>query len=359
MRVLKVSPLKRFVSVVPETTLDLLNLYRVVDVGDVVYSVASRELKRERRDGSVDSERVAVELGVEVSGKRLDPMMKRVDFHGIIKYVSRDLGLEGKHHSIHLGVGDEITIESRSNYPRLEAMAKHYRAPSTSKNTAVVLVDDEGVAVYTASDKGLKPLYRKSVSSRKMEPEERSRMMHKIYGEAVEEAGKTDEIYVFGPSVMVDEFINHVKRLDKQLAGRVKKTGYASSTDFGGVSEVLRNKGLHELREVVKDVADAEEVETLMETLAKDPSRTALGLDECFKAFSMKAVEKLLIAEDYLWTMMTDERVAQMLDQAESYGVDVRVISSPGESLDKLMSLGGVACLLRYSIDPTLLREAG
>ncbi|MEM2036771.1 MAG: hypothetical protein QXG21_04350, partial [Candidatus Caldarchaeum sp.] len=66
MRVLKVSPLKRFVSVVPETTLDLLNLYRVVDVGDLVYCVTSRELKKERRNGSVDSMRVMVELGVEV-----------------------------------------------------------------------------------------------------------------------------------------------------------------------------------------------------------------------------------------------------------------------------------------------------
>ncbi|MDW8360277.1 MAG: hypothetical protein RMK31_06825 [Candidatus Caldarchaeum sp.] len=354
---MKISPLKRLVSVVPETTLDLLNVYRVVEAGDLVYSLTSRELKKERRDGSFDSERVVVELGVEVLEKRLDPMVKRVDFHGVVRYESRELGFMGKHHSIHLGVGDEITVESRRNYPRLEAMASYYRGAPLKKNVAVVLVDDEGLTVYDASPTGFKLVLQKTVSSRKMDPEERAKTIQKAYDEAVEKTKKAEELYVFGPSVAVDEFVNHVKRTNRETSARIRKTGYVSTTGFGGVSEILRNKTLHELRESVKAIADAEEVEELLENLAKDPSKVALGVDESYTAFGMKAVEKILFAEDFLWSSMADERVEQMLEKADSYRVDVRVVSSGSEASDKLMSLGGVACILRYSVEPSLLRE--
>ncbi|MCS6768814.1 MAG: hypothetical protein NZ570_00040, partial [Candidatus Caldarchaeum sp.] len=214
-----------------------------------------------------------------------------------------------------------------------------------------------GLTVYDASPTGFKLVLQKTVSSRKMDPEERAKTIQKAYDEAVEKTKKAEELYVFGPSVAVDEFVNHVKRTNRETSARIRKTGYVSTTGFGGVSEILRNKTLHELRESVKAIADAEEVEELLENLAKDPSKVALGVDESYTAFGMKAVEKILFAEDFLWSSMADERVEQMLEKADSYRVDVRVVSSGSEASDKLMSLGGVACILRYSVEPSLLRE--
>ncbi|MEM3133628.1 MAG: hypothetical protein QXR32_05635, partial [Candidatus Caldarchaeum sp.] len=359
LRVVKISPLKRVVTVVPESTLDLLNLYRVVETGDMVYAVTSREVKKQRGDGSVDSERVRLEIGVEILRKELEPFTRRLNLHGVIRYEGRELGLVGKHHSIHLEVGDEITLESRKNYPQLESMASYYRDVSTQKPATVVMVDDEGLSVYVAMQTGLKLVYRKDVSAGKEEPEDRSKAVAKAYGEAVEKIADADSLYIFGPSVMVDEFIKYVKRERKELAARIKKTGYVSSTDSAGVSELLRNKSLHELREAVKTIADMEEVEEFMALLVKEPSRTALGLKETIAALSMKAVEKMLIAEDFLWNSIADKNVEQLLDMAESSKTLVRVISSGSEACEKLMSLGGLACVLRFAVEPSLLREAG
>ncbi|MCS7109907.1 MAG: hypothetical protein NZ956_00360, partial [Candidatus Caldarchaeum sp.] len=356
-KVLKISPLKRLVSVVPETTLDLLNVYRVVEAGDLVYSLTSRELKKERRDGSVDSVRVTVELGVELLEKRLDPMVKRVDLHGVIRYESKELGLVGKHHSIHLGVGDEITVESRKNYPRLEAMAKYYRANTMGKETALILVDDESIAVYAAGPPGMKQVYRRTFTEGKREPEERAKAVKKAYGEAVEKIGEKVDVYVFGPSVLVDEFASFVKREKPDFLNRVKRTGFVSATDSAGVSELLRSGALHELREMVKAVADMEEVEELMKTLATEPSKAAVGFREVANALRMRAVEKLLAAEEYLWNHLENPDVSSMIEGAETSAAVVRVISTGTEASEKLVSLGGVAALLRYPVEPSILKN--
>ncbi|MCX8200642.1 MAG: hypothetical protein N3H84_00845, partial [Candidatus Caldarchaeum sp.] len=286
-----------------------------------------------------------------------DPMVKRVDLHGVIRYESRELGLVGKHHSIHLGVGDEITVESRKNYARLEAMAKYYRAKTAGKETVLILVDDESVAVYTAGPQGMKQVYRKTFTEGKREPEERAKAVKKAYGETLAKIDDKADIYVFGPSMLVDEFMAYIRREKPDVHHRTKKTGYVSATDAAGVSELLRGGELKELREVVKTVADVEDVEELMKLIALEPSRAAVGLRECLNALKMNAVEKLLIAEDFLWNNLENSEISSMLDKAESAGVVVRVISMGNEASDKLMSLGGVAAFLRYAVEPSLLKN--
>ena len=357
MRVVKISPLKRLVTVVPESTLDLLNIYRVLEVGDVVYAVTSRELKKERRDGSVDSVRVAVELGVEVLEKSLDPMLKRLDLLGVIRYESRELGLVGKHHSIHVSVGDELTVESRKNFQRLEAMAKYYRGPGIRRDVALVLVDDESLGVYRAEPSGMRVLFHETVAEGKREPDQRQKALQKIYAAAAEKLKDVDEVYVFGPSVTVDEFVSYLKREKPILYQRVKKTGFVSTTDQAGVSELLRGGVLRELSEEVKAVADVIDVEELMRVLATEPGKASLGFVETLNALRMGAVEKVLVSEDFLWSRYMDKDVWELVDRAEAHGASVRVISTGSEATDKLNGLGGVAAILRYSVDPSLLRR--
>ena len=353
MRVVKVSPLKRFVTLVPETSLDLLNVYMVLEAGDMLYTVTGREVKKERRDGSVDSERVWLEVGVELREKRLDPMTKRLDLHGVIRYESRELGLVGKHHTIHLGVGDEITIESRRKYPRLEAMANYYRGLRAVKPACIILIDDQSIKAYELADKGLRVVLQRSVEGGKEAPEDREKAVAKIYGDVVKKLEAFDgELYVFGPSVIVDEFLNYVRKSSKEMYGKVRKTGYVSDTSEAGVSELLRSRALHSLRENIKAIADVEDVEELVGVLAREPSRAALGLRECLAAVRIRAAEKLLVAEDFLWDRLESKEVGELLGGAEQTGAEVRVISSGSEASEKLLGLGGVACILRYPVEP-------
>ncbi|MEM2808354.1 MAG: hypothetical protein QXJ09_07515, partial [Candidatus Caldarchaeum sp.] len=66
---------------------------------------------------------------------------------------------------------------------------------------------------------------------------------------------------------------------------------------------------------------------------------------------------KVLVSEDFLWSRYMDKDVWELVDRAEAHGASVRVISTGSEATDKLNGLGGVAAILRYSVDPSLLRR--
>jgi len=361
MKVSKISPLKRLVTVTPETTLDLLNLYMVVEEGDMVYAVVGREMKKERSDGSVDSERVRVEVGVEVERKSLNPLMRRLDLLGVIRYESREIGLLGKYHSIHVGLGTELTLESRRNFPRLESMASYYRSRPL-KRIAVVMLDDEGMSIFSIGPDDTETLYRKRITSAgKHDPDERLKSIHQLFSSGAtvleEKLDENVEILVFGPSIYLDDFMKHLREHRKDLLKRIRKAGYVSDSSSAGLPEILRSGLLHEYGESLKIVADAEAVENLLARLVSKPEAVAVGLREALAAVEMGAVDRLLISEDFLWEKLSEPDVAQLLQRAENHKTRVQVITSNSESSDKLKSLGGVAAMLRYSVDLSFLRS--
>jgi len=357
LRVVRVDDVKRRVEVVPETTLDLLNLFRLVSVGDVLHSYTTREMKKERADGSYDSERIRVKIAIEVEKKTLEPMTRRVAFLGRIIYESRDAGLEGKYHSIRLTTGQAVTIESRRDFHRIRSFANYYNSRRTDAGVGVILllVDDEGVAVSRIDGTGLKKLYEKRLpASGKEEPEKRLEMVTRLYSgaaEAVEKEvkrmGGGAELLIFGPSVFVSEYINFLKRSRRELLGFVRKSGEATAGE-AGVEELLRSGRLREYADRLKIVSDAEAVEKLLATMARDPAMVALGVEEVLKAVEAGAAELLLVAEDFLWWHLVEERVEKLLEYAEATRADLRVVSSGLEAAEKLQSLGGVAAVLRY-----------
>ena len=360
MRVVRVDEVKRMVEVVPETTLDLLNLFRLVQPGDVLYSFTTREMKKERADGSYDSERMRVRVAVEVEKKSLEPMMRRVSFLGRIIYESRDAGLEGKYHSIHLTRGQSLTIESRRGFQRLRGFADYYRrSQEAGAGVILVLVDDEGLAVTRIDRTGLRKLYEKRLpASGKEDPSARLEMVTRLYSgsaevvrKEIERSEEKPEVLVFGPSVFVAEYLDYLRRHKREILGFVKRSGDATA-GAAGVEELLRGGMLREYASRLKVVSDAEAVERLLETMARNPSMVALGVEECLRAVELGAVEMLLVSEDFLWEHLIEENVERLLELAEATRAYVRVVSSGLEASDKLNALGGVAAVLRYSLSP-------
>jgi len=362
VRILRVDERRRSIEIVPENTLDLLNLFRFIQQGDIIYSTTTREMKKERADGSYDSERVKVRIAIEVEKKTLEPMVRRVSFLGRIIYESRDAGLEGKYHSIHVSQGMQLTVENTKAFPRLRAFASHYkRAEQNHTTLLLVLVDDEGVAVMRLGAEGVKVLLEKKIPpTGKHSIEERTEAVSKLYARAAEELekqaeqedGRDVEIAVFGPDVFVSEYLNYLKREKKELLRLVKFTG-SSSGGKSGLDELLRGEQLRGYAERIKVIADAEQVERLIAAMARNPETVAIGLEECIRAAEMGAVDTLLVAEDYLWEHLSEERVEALLKLAEETRASVQVISPGLEAADKLNALGGVAAILRYALAPS------
>ncbi len=357
MRIRRISEVKRSVSVVPESGLDLLNLFRVVGIGDVVFSETRREVKRERASGRMDSERVSVVLGVEVSEKWVDPFMRRIGFRGRIVYESKPLDLLGKHHTIRPQPGQEITIQSRKGFERLKAFAESFRRERTVGRFICVALDGDGVAAAEFSDRGLRTIFSKRFPQldKSMESS-RGEAVREVFGELAQELRRylkergESEIVLLGPQIFLEEFQDFLRKEARDLAGRVSWTGYVSVGREEGVREAMRSGVLERYAEAVKPLKDAREVERFIEVMAREPERVAVGLGEVMKAWRLGAVEKILVSEGFLWEHVADQEFSAILDAAESGRLELQVLLDGLEASEKVGGLGGVVAFLRYPL---------
>jgi len=356
----QVNPLKKFIKMLPENTLDLLNIFRLVGIGDILYSETSREVKKERADGRYDSERVLVTLGIDVEKKSIDPLSKRISFTGRIIYESRELELTGKYHTIHVYPGLEVKIESRERFDRLHSFSLNYPKRKKSKKIVCITLDSEGIAVSEFSNLGLKTLYSKNIPSRiKMYEESIEDLTYDRFSEAVKivldmlKEDKGIEIAILGSSIVVEDFMNYLKKRNlKDILDKVKKKGYTSTGREEGLREALRSGELKEYAEEVKPVKDTIEVEEFIQRMSKSPERVALGLREVLEAMKMKAVEKMLVSEGFLWENIVDDQLSSILDEAEHGRIKLRVILDGLEASEKIRGLGGIVATLYYPIKP-------
>lgn len=356
MIVKRIDASKRSVTLIPESTLDLLNIFRLVSVGDVAYSETTREVKKERADGRFDSERVPVTLGVRVEKKIVDPLIRRIGFSGRIVYESRQLDLIGKHHTIHVHVGMEIRIDSEGNFVRLRSFSSNYLGKK-ARRVLCVTVDDEKVAVSEFTNMGLKTLYSRAMSAGgKLMNSHAEDAKTKIFAEVAElleskaAENKDLEIVVLGSSISIDVFLEFLRKEAKKIHDKIRRTGYVSTGGEEGLREALRSGGMKDYAEDLKPVRDSLEVEEFIKRMSENPEKVAVGLSEVLEAVKLKAVEKILVSERFLWDRIVEEEVSLLLDEAEQGRLDLRVILDGLEASEKISALGGIVATLYYPV---------
>ncbi|MEM3951951.1 MAG: hypothetical protein QXP74_00880 [Nitrososphaerota archaeon] len=351
--------LKRKVTLIPENSFDLLSIFRLINVDDVIYSETSREIKKERADGRYDSERVVVEIGVRVEKKTADPLLKRIGFTGRIVYESKQLDLLGKYHTIHVSPGRELEVESRERFDKLYSFAQSYLKKKRIEKLVCIAVDNENIALTEFSNKGLKTIYSKTFTPISRNLEEKYSSEESLY-EKLEEIKtllnnvlKNDEkvkITILGPSIYVERVTEYFRKNAKNLFENIVKRGYTSQGGEMGIMEALRRGELREYSEELKPIKDSIEVEEFIEKMSSNPEKVALSLREVVEAWRMKAVEKVLVSEKYLWENIVNEELSQLLDEAERGRLDLRVILDGLEASEKILGLGGIVATLYYPL---------
>jgi protein pelota len=93
-------------------------------------------------------------------------------------------------------------------------------------------------------------------------------------------------------------------------------------------------------------------MEELLARLGKGQSTVTYGLGDVEKAANYGAVEKLLVADSTLRETTDENRVAleKLIKTVEEARGDIMVLSTEHEAGTKLLSLGGVAALLRFPL---------
>ena len=154
---------------------------------------------------------------------------------------------------------------------------------------------------------------------------------------------------VAGPGFTKNELAKYLRDRFRSLS-IIEET--ASCTGEPGVREVINRGTFSKIMANSTLLRDSRLVDELLARLSTKPSLVAYGREEVKRAVEGGAVDALLVSERLLKAIVPDERrtIEDICKRAEGYGGKVYFIGGEHEKGKQLISLGGIAALLRFAI---------
>ena len=358
MKILQMNLKKGIAKVLPESLDDLWHLYNIILEKDEVHARTTREVKVENQYARPKKgKRVPVLLGVRVEKVLWDRILNRLRIHGIVCEAPEEINVKGSRHTIDVTVNKPITIIKtewlKHQIDRLERASKVTAAP-----LIIMSIDDEEYCVAVLRQYGVDvKAEEKTRLPGKLEAEKREGAMREFFKTALKSMREAwislrSPIVIVGPGFVKNDFFSYVKREALDIANAVVDVKGVNSAGVAGIHEALRS-GV--FTKALKHVRIAEETKVMEEALArlgKGRGDVTYGFVEVEKASAYGAVEKLLVADTTLREISNERRKAleKIMKEVEEKGGQVMVISTEHEAGTELLSLGGVAALLRFPL---------
>ncbi|MDH5664347.1 MAG: mRNA surveillance protein pelota [Candidatus Bathyarchaeota archaeon] len=358
MKILQMNLKKGIAKVLPESLDDLWHLYNVILEKDEVHARTTREVKVEDQYARPKrGKRVPVLLGVKVEKMFWDKILNRLRIHGIVCEAPEKISIKGSHHTIDVTVNKPITIVKtewlKHQIDRLKRASRVTAAP-----LIIMSIDDEEYCVAVLRQYGVDvKAEEKTRLPGKLEAEKRTGAMREFFKMALKFLREAwislrSPIVIIGPGFVKNDFAKYVKREALDVADAVIDVKGVNSAGVAGIHEALRS-GV--FTKALKHVRIAEETKVMEEVLArlgKGRGDITYGFAEVEKASAYGAVEKLLVADATLRETPDEKRKAleKIMKEVEEKGGQIMVISTEHEAGTELLSLGGVAALLRFPL---------
>ena len=358
MKILYMNLKKGIAKVLPESLDDLWHLYNVILKRDEVHARTTRELKVEDQYARPKrGKRVPVLLGVKVEKMFWDKILNRLRIHGIVCEAPEKISIKGSHHTIDVTLNKPVTIVKtewlKHQVDRLKRASRVTAAP-----LIIMSIDDEEYCVAVLRQYGVDvKAEEKTRLPGKLEAEKRTGAMREFFKTASKFLREVwisfrSPIVIIGPGFIKNGFFKYVKREAPDIANAVIDVKGVNNAGVAGIHEALRS-GV--FTKALKHVRVAEETKVMEEVLArlgKGRGDITYGFVEVEKASAYGAVEKLLVADTTLRETPDEKRKAleKIMKEVEEKGGQIMVISTEHEAGTELLSLGGVAALLRFPL---------
>ncbi len=356
-RVIEEDVKKGFIALKVERLEDLYWLLSIIEPGDWVTMRTTRRVKRE--GGRADSgERLPMTLTVEVEKVKLDEYSSRLRLTGVVRIGPEKFGIQGQHHTLNVDVGSTVKIWKK-NWRRshLEIIRRAVES-STKAKAILVSMDDEGATVAELDNYNLSEVMyiRSGLSSKRAERSDREGEERRYFSdlaktlEDLKGRSGAQVVIVGGPGFMKDKFYKYVQERHSELTKSIRVTTTSNATMSGVVELVKRG----EVDKAVKDLDLTKHmklVDEVFELLAKGSKLVTYGLNEVEQAVNMGAAEKVLVCSSLLFNQETRDRILSILEMAEKTRSEFHIVDSRSEPGEKLESIGGIAAILRYSLE--------
>lgn len=358
MKIFRIDLKKGFAKVMPESLDDLWHLYNIILKNDEVHARTSRQTKPDDQYARPSkAKRVPVFLGLKVEKIAWDRVLNRLRINGIVCEAPEKLNIKGSRHTINISVNKPLTIVKKQwqkhQLDRLKRASRITAAPLT-----IISIDDEEFSVAILRQYGIEAKAgAKNKLPGKLESEKRAKAKQLFFKVALKSLKETWEplkspIVVIGPGFMKDDFVDYLRSEAKDIAESIIAVKGVNSAGLAGIQESLRSGILSDVLKHVRITDEIDSVEEFLARLGRGKEDATYGFEDVEKATNYGAVEKLLIADVSLRDTTNEKRrlIEQLMKNVENARGEVLVISTEHEAGEKLLSLGGIAALLRFPL---------
>ena len=356
MKIIEKNLEQDYVKVVPDSPDDLWHLYNVIYQGDEVYAYSSRSLKSDTEASRPKSgERVSAFMGVKVISVSWDKFLGKLRVHGLICHAP-DIFPTGAHHTLSIALNQPVTIVKKE-WPK-HIVDRLTRASETEKPMLIISIDDEGFAIAETKQYGVETRVEQRMRlPGKQEADKRVEATKAYFRLAVNSLNKLwaqnhSPIVVIGAGFVKNDFVKFLNEEAREMSMSVADVKSVNNGGTAGIDEALRSGILLKASHQLRVVDETETMEEVMKRLGKGEGTVTYGLDAVENAVNMGAVERLVLADTKLRDADEPQRLKleELMREVERRRASVTVISTEHEAGAKLLSLGGIAALLRFPI---------
>lgn len=315
-----------------ESDADLWHLRHVVEPGDVLRM-------DDRRTTIEGGEKRYCTLQLEVEKTAYEGGRLRAT--GEITEAPDDV--EHGYHTFNLEPG--VTVEIwKQDWDDHQLDRVEQAADTEDYEILVCMVDSDGANFAVITETGITELSEvESGTSGKMYRDD-AQGQEAFYDEVIavlREHTDMDHIIVAGPGF---EKENLVDRIEDDALDDIVTVEDASTTGMAGVQEVIKRGAVDRVRTESRISDETEAVESVLDEIHSGGDVT-YGEEPVREAVEMGAVERLLITD----RMIREHE--ELVDTVEDQDGTVQIVHEDHDAGKKLASLGGVAAMLRYSIE--------
>jgi protein pelota len=345
MRVLLLDKKNSALKLIPEVKDDLWHLERILERGDLVSGATDRKIKP-RAEGE---KHIRVKLFLTVEAEKIDFNRETGNLRvtGAIRGGKpADLVELGASHSIEIPLGKAVRIEKKELKGfQIERLERARRATEQGKLLLVVLDDEQAdFALLREFELERRGTIRSGREGKRFESTAGKGAFFKRVIERAKEI-KPDAVIFAGPGFTKDS-------LKKWLEEKGEKGNFhfASTNSVGitGLNELVKGKAIEGIVRETQIAKDTRLVEALLKELGQESGLAEYGAAEVKKAVECGAVKELLLCDSFL--LGHREEAEELLNPTEQMGGKVHLVDSRNEAGKKLLSLGGVAAILRFKV---------
>jgi len=338
---------------------DLWHLYNLVRKEDLVYARTTREIKPTKEGGRpVKGERRSLTLGIRVNDVLFDKNSNRLRIRGLaIEAPEKYKGIKGSFHTLSLTTNDTLRLVKQAwkghELKRIKSACR-IKAPPI----IIISIDDEEACIGILGHFNVDVKFEERLRlPGKREVDKRRDAVKKYFSKvshAFQEVWKSTKgrVVIVGPGFIKKDLANYFRdNLRLQPTPNIT-LAFTGSAGISGINEALRSGVLLRVMKENRVLQEISLVKRFFANLTSDSRTATYGVDEVEKAAVHGAVDTLIVVDIHLRESPEQERwrLEEAIREVEKRRGKLVVISSEHEGGENIMSLGGVAAILRFAI---------